>query len=121
MGGTVGSLPHVERSASERITPPQRTASKGSRSPPKEKAPFRVPFLLVEARRVELLSENRSAQLSPGGAVSLHSLARPPNGRLTGLVAPGTAKGREQAPPPFTTCRRPFRGRGPPRADGSLN
>ena len=47
MGGTVGSLPHVERSASERITPPQRTASKGSRSPPKEKAPFRVPFLLA--------------------------------------------------------------------------
>ena len=33
VGGTVGSLPHVERSASERITPPQRTASKGSRSP----------------------------------------------------------------------------------------
>ena len=34
---TVGSLPHTQRSVSERITPP----------PPKEKAPFRVLFLLA--------------------------------------------------------------------------
>ena len=70
-GGTVGSLPHVERSASERITPPQRTASKGSRSPPKEKAPFRVPFLLVEAGGIEPPSENTSTQVSPSAVCLL--------------------------------------------------
>ena len=75
---------------------------------------------MVEARRVELLSENRSIQLSSGTAGYLHSLARPPNGRLTGLVAPNTTAGREQAQPPFTTNRRLSQGRGPPWSDGSL-
>ena len=58
---------------------------------------------MVEARRVELLSENRSIQLSPGGADYLHSLIRPPNGRLADLVAPGTPAGREPSLPTFTT------------------
>ena len=87
MWGTVGSLPHVERSASERITPPQRTASKGSRSPPKEKAPFRVPFLLVEAGGIEPPSENTSSGTSPGADGYLHSRAMTQAVMLHGLVA----------------------------------
>ena len=71
VGGTVGSLPHVERSVSERITPPQRSASCGSRSPPKEKAPFRVLFLLVEAGGIEPPSENTSTQVSPSAVCLL--------------------------------------------------
>ena len=42
---------------------------------------------VVEARRVELLSESTSAGTSPGADGYLHSLARVPAVRPAGLVA----------------------------------
>lgn len=44
--------------------------------------------VMVEVRRIELLSKNLFIPASPSAGIYLHSLARTPNAGLTRLVAP---------------------------------
>ncbi len=77
---------------------------------------------LVEARRIELLSESLSIRTSPGADLHLHSRGKTPEVRLISKVFPlykrryGNSSHRS-----FTADRRPYSSRGNFEQDGSLN
>ena len=76
---------------------------------------------LVEARRIELLSESLSIRTSPGADLHLHSRGKTPKVRLISKVFPlykrryGNSSHRS-----FTADRRPYSSRGNLEQDGSL-
>ena len=73
---------------------------------------------MVEARGVEPLSENISAQLSPGADGCLHFLTQAPAVGLKSLVASLCMGGAKLSRLMFTTSRRSVPGRGPPGRNG---
>lgn len=73
---------------------------------------------MVEATRIELVSESRFRSISTSVAFLFNSRLCAPKSRLTKPVAQKTFSGYEQVRRMFTADRRLFRDRSPSRADG---
>ena len=96
---------------------------KGLRSPAstnKKKTPVGVFFLLVEARRVELLSENQSARLSTSVAVPLTFPLSAAGQQAADFSSSRYNHGPGALPVIVHHSSTPSCGRGPPQSDGCL-
>lgn len=77
--------------------------------------------LMVEARRVELLSENHLPQLSPSAVYLLHFLPRNADKQALRFRIPFFMTESGHPPCTFTANRRPYPSRGALGKNGSLN
>ena len=116
-GGTICGFPHRVKSGlglplCMRVYAPQ--------SPPNKKDANRRLFYLVEARRVELLSENQSARLSTSVAVPLTFPLSAAGQQAADFSSSRYNHGPGALPVIVHHSSTPSCGRGPPQSDGCL-
>lgn len=115
-GGTVCGCPHRVKSE---VKPAAYAKVCAPRSPPIKKSHSAL-FLLVEARRVELLSENQSARLSTSVAVPLTFPLSAAGQQAADFSSSRYNHGPGALPVIVHHSSTPSCGRGPPQSDGCL-